>query len=252
MLQYPNMKVSVVVPCFNEEKYIGACLKALQKQTASPDEIIVVDNNSTDKTASIARSMGAKVIVVKEQGITPARNAGFDAAKYQIIARCDADTKPFPDWISRIKKSFNDKAVLGITGTNEFYDAPPELKSTFEKIFSVAYFGGNRKMLGHEAFYGSNMAFRKSTWELVKSEICNDDKLVHEDIDLAIHVSEHGKIVFDPELMVACSMRALKVDLPTMVERMSKWPRSKIVHTRLKKFAKPGRRHSSTAQNSRD
>ena len=75
------MKVSVVIPAYNEEKYIVDCLKALSNQTIAPDEVIVVDNNSTDKTASLARQAGAKVITVLEPGITPARTAGFNAAK---------------------------------------------------------------------------------------------------------------------------------------------------------------------------
>jgi glycosyltransferase involved in cell wall biosynthesis len=245
------MRVSVVIPAYNEEKNIAKCLEALSRQVVKPYEIIVVDNNSSDDTSLIAKSFGVKVIVEKEQGITPSRNAGFNAAKGQIIARCDADTIPFPDWIAIIENSFGDPEVIGVTGTNTFYDAPVYLASLFNTMFTKVYFKGNKYMLGHEAFYGSNMAIRKSTWIEAKNNTCLDDRLVHEDIDLAIHLSKYGKIQYDSELMVGCSMRAIKVKPPVMFERLAKWPRTKLVHTKYKRFAKPGRIHSSTAQNIR-
>ncbi len=243
------MRVSVVIPAYNEENFIGNCLKALKDQAVQPDEVIVVDNNSSDNTAKIAREMGATVVLEKKAGITPARNAGFNKAKGGIIARCDADTRPFPDWIERIKNSFDDPNVIGVTGTNEFYDAPVEFKTMFEKMFTVLYFQGSKKLIGGETLYGSNMAIRKSGWELVKDDVCLDDAMVHEDIDLSIHLAQHGIIAYDKKLMVGNSFRALRVSLPTMAERMAKWPRSKLVHTKLKRFVRPGRKHSSSAQN---
>jgi glycosyltransferase involved in cell wall biosynthesis len=243
------MQVSVVIPAYNEEFNIADCLEALSKQLEKPYEIIVVDNNCTDKTAQVARSYGARVIRENEQGITPSRNTGFDAAKGDIIARCDADTRPSVDWIARIKRSFDDSSVIGVTGTHAFYDAPARFTRLFNAMFTVVYFEGNRLLLGHEAFYGSNMAIRKSIWEEAKKSMCLDDRLVHEDIDLAIHLSEHGVINYDPELLVGCSFRALKVKPRVIVERLEKWPRTKLVHTRYKRFAKPGKISSSSAQN---
>ncbi len=243
------MKVSVVVPAFNEEAYIGDCIDWLHAQTVAPFEIIVVNNNSSDKTARIARKKGARVINELTPGITAARNAGFNAARGDIIARCDADTRPHPDWVARIEASFHKENVVGVTGTTEFYDAPEELKSVIEKVFTVAYFQGSKSMIGGVTLYGSNMAIRTSAWERIKDEICLDDALVHEDIDLTIHLMKHGKIIYDSHLTVANSYRALHVSLPVIVERLAKWPRSKIVHTRLKPLARPGRKHSSTAQN---
>ncbi|HEX8932548.1 MAG TPA: glycosyltransferase family A protein, partial [Patescibacteria group bacterium] len=100
------MKISVIIPAYNEEKYIGACIESLLKQNRLPDEIIVVNNNSTDQTAAIASQYPVKVINEKEQGITPARNRGLNEAQYDIIARTDADTILPPDWIEKIKKHF--------------------------------------------------------------------------------------------------------------------------------------------------
>lgn len=242
-------KVSVVIPAYNESGYISDCLKALQRQTVPPDEIIVVDNNSTDDTAKLAKRLGAKVVPEKTQGMTPARNAGFNAARFPIIARCDADTKPAVDWIERIKASFDNPAVIGVTGSSEFYDAPKELKKVMEKLFTQTYFRGSRRLVGHEAFYGSNMAFRRSVWEKVKNEVCVDDSLVHEDVDLSIHVGPYGKIIFDNQLLVANSARAFRVKPSVIMERLAKWPRTRLVHTRFKPYIKTGRKPTTSAQN---
>ena len=64
------MKVSVVIPSYNEEKYIGRCLEGIALQIEKPDEVIVVDNNCTDKTVEIAEKFGATIIKEKKQGMT--------------------------------------------------------------------------------------------------------------------------------------------------------------------------------------
>ncbi len=85
--------ISVVVPAFNEEKFIGRCLEALKRQDFSEKyEIIVVDNNSTDKTAQIAKRMGVKVVSEKKQGDVFALRKGCSEAQGEIIAITDAET----------------------------------------------------------------------------------------------------------------------------------------------------------------
>jgi len=84
--------ISVIIPAANEEKTLPFCLASLKKQTFSNFEVIVIDNNSTDKTAAVAQKFGAKVVSEKKQGIIYARERGFQEAKGEIIARTDADT----------------------------------------------------------------------------------------------------------------------------------------------------------------
>ena len=62
----------------------------------------------------------------------------------------------------------------------------------------------------HDGMFGFNMALRKSTWDLIKDEICLDDRKVHEDTDLAFHISQHGKVLFDKTLIVLTAPRQLK------------------------------------------
>ena len=200
------MKVSVVIPAYNEEHYIATCLESIYQQTTAPDEVIVVDNNSTDYTTAIAQRYPVRVVTEKEQGMTPARNRGFNAAKYDLIVRTDADCKVPPDWIKRIKKLFNDKNVDAIAGLAYFYDLPMKSSNAHKLVMdSIATF-----LQGKEMLNGPNFAVTKKIWDLVKNDICLDDKMVHEDMDLAIHIHRAGgKIYRDNSLVVGSSGRRI-------------------------------------------
>lgn len=202
------MNISVVIPTFNEAKLIGKCLESLQKQTEKPFEIIVVDNNSTDKTAEIAKQMGARVITEKTQGISFARNAGFNAVRGDIIARLDADTTASPNWILRIKKDIQLDNMDAVFGPAYYLNLPTKLQ--FSHLPSVYFFQLTKAILKQHMLFGLNMALKKSLWEKVKHEVCMDNNVVHEDFDLAIHLWKYGKIEFDKDLRVKTSLRRWK------------------------------------------
>src|SRR5688572_27598110 len=100
------MKVSLVIPAHNEGAYLGQCLLSALSQSVPFSEIIVVDNNSSDGTAEIAKSFGVKVLKQRHQGVVHARNLGFDSARAEILARVDADTILPTDWNARVTKTF--------------------------------------------------------------------------------------------------------------------------------------------------
>ena len=83
--------ISVVVPTYNEEHYIGDLLESIKNQTYRNYEIIAIDSYSKDKTRSILKKYGATVIEVPKSNIAAARNAGIKRAKGDIIAFIDAD-----------------------------------------------------------------------------------------------------------------------------------------------------------------
>jgi len=203
------MTVSVVIPCFNEERYISDCLSHLLKQTMKPLEIIVVDNNSTDRTGEIAKSLGAKVVHESTQGITAARNRGLNTASGDIIARCDADTLMPPDWIEKIIKCFEDVTVDALTGPIVVYDF-----LTPSPIYSLIYLRMMKLILkNHETLQGPNMAIRRSAWEEVRHSTCTNDQQVHEDIDLSIHLAlAHKRVHLDKSLIGKMSGRRMKHD----------------------------------------
>lgn len=83
--------VSVIIPTFNEEKYLPSLLASIQNQTYEPIEIIVADCNSDDATIEIARSFGVKVVLAPGRNPASARNAGAEAASADYILFIDAD-----------------------------------------------------------------------------------------------------------------------------------------------------------------
>lgn len=227
------MKISVVIPTYNEEKYIGKCLQSVLDQEEKPDEIIVVDNNCTDKTVEIARKLGAKIVKEKKQGMIYARNAGFDAAKSEIIARTDADAIPPRDWIAKIKKAFEEDPDLGgLSGPASYFETP--LTSKISKSIAFTVLRSIGLMFEHPTMFGPNMAIRKSMWEKVKKDICFSDKDVHEDIDLSIHLAKIAKIKLDENLTLRVRRGRWKTLLTEYIIRLIKMFASHEIKPRLK------------------
>lgn len=215
-----NMKVSVVVPVYNEEAYLDACLTALTSQEEPADEIIVVDNNSTDRSVEIAKKYPVTIVYEKTQGMTYARNAGFDVAKYEIIARCDADTVAPPDWIKKIKHTFTTHKTDGVSG-------PIRMPHTaFGQVFFSILFMELVKLIkgGREMMLGPNMALTKKIWETIRTKVCMDNSVVHEDLDLSFHVQmAGGKITHDySNVMIASGRRIQKNPFSFFVEYPSR------------------------------
>ena len=207
------MKISVVIPAYNEENYIQKCLDGFLAQEVPPDEIIVVDNNSTDTTADIVKKYpGVRLVKQPIQGMTPARNKGFDTAQYDIIARTDADTIVSPDWVKKIKEAFEkDSILIALSGPSIIPSTVDDeaLSRIQSHLFFRSYNSSFKYLVGHHVLYGPNMAIRKTAWDKIRDEVCLDDKKVHEDVDLAIHIGTIGKIYFDSRLIVSASSRRL-------------------------------------------
>lgn len=202
------MKISLIIPAYNEEKYIAQCLDSVEKQKIKADEVILVNNNCSDNTLSIVKKYPfVRIINEIKQGMIAARNAGFNEAKYDLIARCDADTKLPPNWIARIHRNFARYNIDALTGPIMFYDAP--IKTS---LIARAYLDMMKPIhRGGETLVGPNMIITKEIWEKVKNKVCLNDKLVHEDIDLAYHIQEMGgKIRRDNSMVVGASSRRMR------------------------------------------
>ena len=115
-----HRRYSVVIPAFNEEVLIGPCLESLAAQDyPAPFEIIVVDNNCTDRTAAIAAAMGATVVFEPERGVCQARQCGTAVAHGNIVISTDADTTFSPGWLSAIDRAFARWSVHRGTGAEQ-------------------------------------------------------------------------------------------------------------------------------------
>ncbi len=230
-MKLKNLKISIVIPVYNEGDSLAACLNAIEKLNTLPDEIIVVDNNSTDHSQIVARSHdGVTLISEKKQGVVHARTRGFNVAKGDIIARIDADTVLPPDWIDKIYDIFaRDKSTVAVSGRADYYDFI--LKDIANEIdrWSRNYLASrfdNRIFL-----HGANMAIRKSAWNKVRKTLCPCDGL-HEDLDLAIHLQEQGlKVIYDENLIAGNSPRRIANGLRQFADYCLASPRTYKAHS---------------------
>jgi glycosyltransferase involved in cell wall biosynthesis len=202
------LTLSIVIPAYNEEDQLYECLTAIEQQTEPPEEVIVVDNNSVDRTARIARHF-AFVTLVREprQGLRFSRNTGLNAATGQLLGRIDADTQIDPDWCARARRSFeNDGQLMGLTGPVCYHDMPlPALGLWGDRGIRNFLFTLNRSPL----LYGSNMVLRREAWHAVLPMLCKNGEFF-EDTDMTIHLRRlHFKLAFCPDLVAGVSARRM-------------------------------------------
>jgi glycosyltransferase involved in cell wall biosynthesis len=199
------MTVSIVIPVFNEEQHLRACLTSVRDQSEPADEVIVVDNNSSDSSLEIASEFDfVKIIKEPKQGIVHARNCGFNSAKSQIIGRIDADSVMDKHWVSRLKQLMQDPEIMAVSGTFYYYDQPS--RKTALLLDTAARQELSRRSRDFAMFFaGANMAIRAKAWHIVEPTTCRDNTM-HEDWDLAIHLAQQElKVVFDRGLVVGTS-----------------------------------------------
>lgn len=112
----PHPTISVIIPVFNGQATLAGCLAALRQQTQPPDEIIVVDDGSTDGSGDLAARFGATVLRQPQAGPAAARNRGAQAATGALLLFTDADCLPAPTWVACMAAPFVNPAVAGVKG----------------------------------------------------------------------------------------------------------------------------------------
>ncbi|MEU4690849.1 glycosyltransferase family A protein [Actinoplanes sp. NPDC023714] len=201
------MRISVVVPVFDEERFLGPCLDAIAAQQEPVHEVIVVDNGSEDGTLRLLEGRSRRVALLHEprRGVQHARNLGFDAATGEVIGRIDADTRLSPGWSRAVRETFEDEGVQAATGPVNYYDVGmARLIDGGDALFRLAW---RRQRL--DWLLGANMAIRAAAWWRVRPLMCADPG-VHEDIDLGIHLHQRGeRAVFAPGMRAGTSARRI-------------------------------------------
>ncbi|HEY7447063.1 MAG TPA: glycosyltransferase family 2 protein [Vicinamibacterales bacterium] len=117
------LKYSVIVCAYNEEAYLPACLHSLLAQTRRPDEIIVVNNASSDRTRAVAtRIPGVRVIDEPRRGLVRAREAGRQAARGDVLVYVDADCRAPLRWLEHLVALCERGEPAAVSGSYRFYD----------------------------------------------------------------------------------------------------------------------------------
>jgi glycosyltransferase involved in cell wall biosynthesis len=116
----PGPRISVIIPAYDEERYLGATLESVhaaielyRARYGHAVEVIVVDNNSADRTEDVALAHGAQVVFEAHNQIAAARNTGAKAARGEILAFLDADDHMSPDFLVRIEEIMVSGAYIG-------------------------------------------------------------------------------------------------------------------------------------------
>lgn len=203
-----TLTTSIVIPVKDDADLLALCLAALAGQTTQADEIVVVDNASSDASAAVARAAGARVITCADPGIGAAAAAGYDAAHGDLILRLDADCVPGAGWVDEVSRAFAAADdVAAFTGRAHFTDGPSALRAPLAALYLGAYAAVTGLALGHRPLFGSNLAFRRDAWLAVRDEVHRQDPEVHDDLDLAFHLGERHRIRALPGLSMGMSMR---------------------------------------------
>jgi len=226
-----KLRVSLVIPVYNEESHLAECLAAALSQDDPFYEVIVVDNNSDDSSVAVAEQfLGVRIVREGRQGVVFARSAGYDVARGDIIARIDADTLLPTDWTHQLQAIFKDQRLDAVSGAVSYHDLPWR---RFLAGLDVRFRQWIADGMGDEVFlFGSNMALRKSAWRRVRRQVCFASGL-HEDFDLAIHLYEADcQTTFDRRLQAAVSLRRFDVSLLAYWQYVWLSPKTYSLHGR--------------------
>ncbi|HVN26427.1 MAG TPA: glycosyltransferase family A protein [Candidatus Paceibacterota bacterium] len=212
-------KLSFVIPAYNEEHYLGDCLDTIIKEVSGRDdvEIVVADNNSSDRTIAVAEERKAKfpnLVVVKEtrRGANRTRQTGFESSHGEIIAFIDADTKMPAGWVATVEREFAlHPKVVCVSGPFIYYDLSPGIRALVKMFYVwgyVIYLIGRGIFHRTTIIQGGNYAVRRQALEKIGGQ---DVSIVFygDDTDLAVRLSRIGIVKFSFAMPILTSGRRL-------------------------------------------
>jgi glycosyltransferase involved in cell wall biosynthesis len=164
--------ISVIVCAHNEERFIAGCIHSLLAQTRVPDEVLVINNASTDRTGEVARSLpGVHVIDEPRKGLVVARERGRREAAGDLLVYVDADCRAPLTWLERIERRFvRDSSLTALSGNYRFYDwdwwGRLLIRAYDFTLGPASHFLAKGLRLG-VVFYGGNFAVRRAALDRV-------------------------------------------------------------------------------------
>ena len=211
------MRLSFVIPAYNEEAYLPACLDAIFaqiKDVPGGAEVIVVNNASTDKTREVAlRYPGVKLVDEPQKGLTFARQAGFKACTGELIANVDSDSRLTPGWVDTVLAAFDtQEKLVAISGPLVYYDLQPRQRFSVQIFYWVAFmiYVLNRYILrAGSMVQGGNFVLKRSGLEAIGG-FDTTISFYGEDTDIARRMNRVGKVEFILKLKMFSSARRLK------------------------------------------
>lgn len=200
------MRISLIIPAYNEEARIGACLDSVAPLSQEFCEVIVVNNASTDRTVEIASSYPFVTVVTEsKKGLLHARRCGFENTKGEVLAYIDADSRIYEAWPRRLKQVLEENPqVVSLSGPARYYDANAWQKVVLGTTWRVAapliY-----RMTGYMIF-GAAFAVRRTALAAIGG-FDPSIEFYGEDTDLAKRLSSQGKVLFRMNFYILTSAR---------------------------------------------
>ena len=216
------MRLSFVIPAYNEEAYLPACLDSILEQInqdptgklQQTTEIIVVNNASTDHTRDVALSYpGVRVVDEPRKGLPAARQAGFAASRGDLIANVDSDSRLTPGWVDQVLETFADEPKLvSLSGPFVYYDLTPVQRISVQVFYASAFlvYALNRWVLrAGSMVQGGNFVLRRKALEAIGGFNLGI-AFYGEDTDIARRIHRIGQVRFTFDLKMFSSARRLK------------------------------------------
>ncbi len=209
------MKLAFVIPAYNEEALIGQCVESVVaevRRSGRDCEIVVVNNNSTDRTAEIAAKAGARVIDEPQKGIVSARDGGFRATTAELVANIDGDTMVPPGWLDVVFEEFEkNPRLVCLSGPYVYYDlglGHRFIVGMFYGLTTLIYWINHYLLRVGSVVQGGNFVLKREAW--IKAGGFNREiKFYGEDTDVAVRLSKVGKVKFTHRLKMKTSGRRL-------------------------------------------
>lgn len=200
--------ISFVIPAFNEEGLVELCIQSIRKEARNLTyEIIVVDNGSTDETVMLANLAGATVVSAPRKGVTRARQAGFEASKYDIVAFVDADNEIPQGWLNCALLAIEPPNVVAASGPVSYFEL-----SLPKRLVSFAFYCGAKVLHSiRPMVQGGNFILKKDA--LQRAGGFNTDlDFYGEDTDTAMRLAKTGKVVFSLDMWCYSSARRMNAE----------------------------------------
>ena len=207
-----ELTLSVIVCAHNEAGYLGACLHSLLAQSRPPDEIIVINNDSSDATGDVAAAIaGVRVIDEPRRGLVVARETGRRAAAGDILVYVDADCRAPLQWLEKIERRFSKRAsLIALSAPYRFYDWHARgraLIRAYDLVVAPATHAFVHHGLGIGAIlYGGNFAVQSDAL----ARIGGFDRRIEfhgEDTNLGRRLTTIGRVALCPDCWVWTSAR---------------------------------------------
>lgn len=194
------MRLSAIIPAYNEEKYLPALIASLRAQNRPPFEIVVVDNESTDNTSAVARNLACKVVTVSKKGfsVSLARNVGAKNSSGEIFCFIDADCVLIDlSTLKKIATHIQRGAVGGF-----FKSTPPEKTIRGEFLWPIINFFKHFIYASSGLIYCTQEAY-------LKSGGFDESREIGEDLAFTKALKRLGRFKYDSTVVVHLSDRRM-------------------------------------------